>query len=78
MDMLKLSEARERAGYKSRRGFLYFAERVGLRIYSYGDRIRKVDADELERVLHAQASEPNDVRERVREIAARRREAGAP
>lgn len=73
---IKLGVGAHRAGYKSRRGFLYFAERVGLRIYSYGDRIRRVDEDELELVLDAQVREPDEVRERVRDLA-RRREASA-
>ena len=72
MEFLTLKQAGARAGYKSRRGFLYFAERVGLRIYSYGQRIRRVDAEELERVLTQQRLEPDEARERVRAIAARR------
>ncbi len=72
MELLTLKEGARRTGYRSTRGFLYFADRVGLRIYSYADRIRRVDAEELERVISAQALQPDDVRERVREIAARR------
>lgn len=72
MKPLRLKEGASRAGYKSVRGFVYFCEKTGLRIYAYGQRIRRVDADELEHVLTRQRLEPDDARERVRAIAARR------
>ncbi len=72
MEFLTLKQAGARAGYKSRRGFLYFAERVGLRVYRYGRRIRRVSAEELERVLTQQRLEPDATRELVRAIGRRR------
>ncbi len=72
-ELIPFKVAKAKTGHRSTKGFRYFAARVGLTIYEFGDRIRRVDAVELDRILSAPALEPDAIRAKLRAAAQRRR-----